>query len=152
MWTFSPPHPQELGNSPQDLLKLLLYHSNRSATDPRDKIYALLGLLCEPPNLKVDYCSSVAQVYTDVARCIMGSSGKLDVLTAIERRSSAFRNHKRQQTRPHNLPTWVPDSELSPSFGLLREACKHRLLRSSMRHRASVSPRPATRMPFSRVL
>lgn len=101
--------PQELGNSPQDLLKLLLYHSNRSATDPRDKIYALLGLLCEPPNLKVDYCSSVAQVYTDVARCIMGSSGKLDVLTAIERRSSAFRNHKRQQTRPHNLPTWVPD-------------------------------------------
>lgn len=75
--------------------------SRRSqATDPRDKIYGMLGL-CDKEitaSIEPDYSKSVEQVYEDFAVCILRSCYRLDELLSwcIFVEGSA-------------LPSWVPD-------------------------------------------
>jgi hypothetical protein len=75
------------------------------ATDPRDRIYGLLGLAGDTAELgiKVDYARKVHQVYTDTAWALLWS-GWTDVL-------SWCRFPKAQS----DLPSWVPDFSVTPS-------------------------------------
>ena len=90
-------------------LQLLLdTHRFSKSTDPRDKIYAFLGLAnrnmapfrAQSNALTPDYNLSVQEVYTDAARVLLTSSGKLSLLAHVQDAS---------QTRIPNLPSWVPD-------------------------------------------
>jgi hypothetical protein len=87
------------------------------ATDPRDKIYALLALV--PPertSIIVDYSRSVSMVYTDFVLSEIRATGKLSTLCLFQTttRSGATLN----------LPSWVPDliAETSHYSYLSREA------------------------------
>jgi hypothetical protein len=77
---------------------------DREATDPRDKVFAVLGLLQQgadgahsPPT--ADYSKPVDQVYREAAAYIINSKGSLDILLA----ASALDGEK------SSLPSWVPD-------------------------------------------
>jgi hypothetical protein len=66
----------------RDLLKVLQKSRNCSATDPRDKVYAVLGLV-QPDiieGLLVDYSSSPEDVYTTVAQHLIMRHGCMNVL------------------------------------------------------------------------
>ena len=69
------------------------------STDPRDKVYSLLGIVSDAEQLRIvpDYSKSVEEVYTEAAAKIL-SLGKLELL---------------QHVRPQNpnMPSWVPDWE-----------------------------------------
>jgi hypothetical protein len=87
---------------PVTLLDLL--HDCRifEATDPRDKVYGLLGVAppdSEATSVQVDYSKSVEEVYEDLARLILSSSENLDLLS-VPQSISQF---------GERLPSWAPD-------------------------------------------
>jgi hypothetical protein len=87
---------------------LLHSHRDSQATDPRDKIYAFLGIadkLRLPFNgthnyIVPNYERPVQQIFADAARSLMLSSRSLDLLSDVQ--DATF-------TRTPELPSWVPD-------------------------------------------
>jgi len=86
----------------------------RLATDPRDKIFALLNLLekeewpCEP-----DYSLDTAELYTRVALHFMRKLNSLAILSQCAVYDSAEEDKllRKELARDHlsGLPSWVPD-------------------------------------------
>jgi hypothetical protein len=82
------------------LLFLLNQFSHHDATDPKDKVYGLLGLAQDVLTISPDYKKSVRKVYMDAARKIIETNNDLNIL-----RSCLFSN----ASTNINLPSWVPD-------------------------------------------
>jgi Heterokaryon incompatibility protein (HET) len=87
-------------SKPHSLLELLLSHLHKHATDPRDKVYALVGmsLARDDPRFTLDYSLSVSEVYTNVVNYEINATRKLDIICAHNPGSSTLA-----------LPSWVPD-------------------------------------------
>jgi Heterokaryon incompatibility protein (HET) len=70
------------------------------ATDPRDRVFAILGLSSDSTalNIRSDYKKTCKVVYTEVAESILTQSRTLDILYAV----SGPKNVK-------PMPSWVPD-------------------------------------------
>lgn len=68
------------------------------ATEPRDRIYGLMGINTEGVKLKPDYALSVSDVYTDVVLQCLNQLNHLELLTCIF-----------YQPGVQEMPTWVPD-------------------------------------------
>ncbi|EXJ71164.1 uncharacterized protein A1O5_06158 [Cladophialophora psammophila CBS 110553] len=90
----------------ESMLSLLVLHRWRLATDPRDKIYSLLGLAKDAGpaglNLRPDYSLSIAAAYENLARTLLDAHGNLDVITVAGIPGE-------QPGAPDGLPSWVPD-------------------------------------------
>ncbi|KAF1847250.1 uncharacterized protein K460DRAFT_55871 [Cucurbitaria berberidis CBS 394.84] len=88
----------------RDLLGILLRSRSSLATDPRDKIFALLGLATntgpDAMNFRADYTLDVQQVYTDLVLAIIGFEQNLDIL-GVPRKANT--------SPPETWPSWVPD-------------------------------------------
>ncbi|KAE8447643.1 hypothetical protein EG329_010614 [Mollisiaceae sp. DMI_Dod_QoI] len=103
----------------QTLLEVLIDHRGTSATDTKDKIYALLGLLDHEeleslsvvPNYQKEY--TAIETYIDTANSILRTTGNLDLLSVPSTLESDL--------LALQLPTWVPDWSKPPSsFPLIR--------------------------------
>ncbi|MCJ1254925.1 hypothetical protein MMC24_002741 [Lignoscripta atroalba] len=85
-----------------NLLSLLERSRATLATDPKDKLYSLLGLVSDEVRqaIRVDYSPSysVTQTFTDVARYLAGTPYALSLL-----------EHAGISRNISNLPSWVPD-------------------------------------------
>ncbi|KAI0839706.1 HET-domain-containing protein [Hypoxylon sp. FL0890] len=83
---------------PEGLLRLLDATSNCAASDPRDNVFAVLGLLRDGifEGLIPDYCLSTEQVYIGIASYLILRHNKTEILSYPKGRSGL-------------LPTWVPD-------------------------------------------
>ncbi|KAF2498158.1 HET-domain-containing protein, partial [Lophium mytilinum] len=88
------------------LPEVILRTMNAESSDPRDKVYALLGMIREQDrqNLRPDYTKSVRDVYIQMARQLCLFNGK-PCFTFIGIIS--------QKTATHRLPSWVPDWSVS---------------------------------------
>ena len=88
------------------LLPLLEIASFCDASDPRDKVYALLGLVTglEPLGFIPDYTETVEDVYVDIAVLLARECGPMALLTKAVCRPSISRR------RP-----WVPDWRHAPN-------------------------------------
>ena len=86
------------------LLSLIRECRQRQATDPRDKIYSLLGLMGDTMNqyLKPDYKKPVAEVYANASLHFITQSESLDPLCGWQ-----------SEGRQAELPSWVPDYNLN---------------------------------------
>lgn len=92
------------------MLKALLQARHCGATNPRDKVYALLPLLHsfdKQLTLTPKYGDSLAKVYTDCATTLMAECG-FEILYAVQGGS-----------RIDNLPSWVPDWSIPPKRKVL---------------------------------
>lgn len=88
---------------PVSLASLLHKFRHRGATDPLDKVYALLPLVTEwygAPPLVPSYGKPAAQVYVETMTHVIQASGALDIL---------WRPPEPHGTRLAGLPGWVPD-------------------------------------------
>jgi len=88
---------------PAGLLDVLLYHQEKSCSEPRDRVYGLLGILSEQERgqFPVDYSRRVRDIYIDVVDYLLASTQRLDIICA----SINF-------PVPQNvdgLPSWCPD-------------------------------------------
>lgn len=91
------------------------------ATDPRDKVYALLPLLMGnflsqgkyKPLVEPDYSRTMTQIYTDLACKFLNTPGiGLGLLRAVFPSSNTS-----------DLPSWVPDWSMKPCFSYM--LCDH---------------------------
>ncbi|KAK8034084.1 heterokaryon incompatibility protein-domain-containing protein [Apiospora rasikravindrae] len=87
----------------QSLLDVLRICRTKHATQPKDKVYGVLGILPEDvrSHLLPDYNASLRQVYTDVVDFLLHRTKWLDVICE----SIHFPLH----TSSTALPTWVAD-------------------------------------------
>lgn len=85
------------------LLSLVIQCRHKKATDPKDKIYALLGLMGGPMNdlLRPNYQLPLVDVYTNATRHFLDQFSSLDVLCGWQRGG-----------KMDFLPSWVPDYTL----------------------------------------
>lgn len=90
------------------------------ATDPRDKIFALLGMADDEQGkframgIRPDYGKSVQQVYTDLTgRFIL--NGSLELISSVE---------CNKITRIKGLPSWVPDYNVTSHNGSFAKGYK----------------------------
>jgi hypothetical protein len=82
-------------------LSLIVNHTlGRFATDPRDKIYSILGLINCGPRLRPDYSLSCKKVYTAAFRAMLEYFGDLRVYNFVQ---------DSHLDRGKELPSWVPD-------------------------------------------
>ena len=80
------------------LLWLLWRFKDRISTDPRDRIYSLLGLCNDAEYIEVDYTKPAKQVYMDWAWAHIYGTGKLDLFSACV--DSVWGGY----------PSWVPQT------------------------------------------
>ncbi|OAQ97030.1 hypothetical protein LLEC1_07977 [Akanthomyces lecanii] len=120
----------EQKNPSTDILDMMVRARGLEATDPRDKIFALLGLSSGFDWVgldTIDYGKSVATVYTDFARDIMMTRHDYTALSYLGRKPSreekpwvtsrvnSIWSHQRSGSResikstsgPHSVPSWV---------------------------------------------
>lgn len=89
----------EIHGLPSFFETLRLFHY-RFATDPRDIIYALVGLTSarDDPLMLIDYTQSVRQVYIKVVNYVLTRQGRLDVICSWFASKNIL-----------DLPSWAPD-------------------------------------------
>jgi hypothetical protein len=90
---------RELGKA-SPLLPILNVVNWTSCSDPRDKVYGILGIVADPHIARIspDYNLQTHEVYTKLVRCHIESSCRLDIL-GFAKPSSIL----------EELPGWVPD-------------------------------------------
>jgi hypothetical protein len=94
MWT---------AEKPPDILQLLLFCHRKLCSEPRDKVYGILGLL-EPDQqsaFPVDYSISVREVFTNVVEDSLTDTHSLDIIRTYGKSLS--------QLNTFSLPSWVID-------------------------------------------
>lgn len=98
------------------LIYLLRMFRHHVATDPRDKIFALLGISSDADDLgiAIDYRWSCQEVYTLTARALI-DHGVLDVLSLVS-----------QLRCVANLQSWVPDWSCDIAHNILQHRALNR--------------------------
>lgn len=82
--------------SPMATLSLRTCFSKCS--EPRDRVYALMGITTDEVELRPDYALSIGEVYRDVALQHLHQLGNLELLSSCTKRVDSG-----------ELPTWAPD-------------------------------------------
>lgn len=99
---------QELAEDSNTFFGVLTSSTGRRATDARDMVYAILGIVEDidqcGPFFPIDYSISVEQVYMDAAMHIIVLRSDLNILMEIRREQKA--------RSKFDLPSWCPDWSL----------------------------------------
>ncbi|KAK5654307.1 hypothetical protein OQA88_7485 [Cercophora sp. LCS_1] len=95
------------------LLDLLVYSRDCKASDPRDKVFALLGLIQDAAlhGLSADYHLSVREVYTGIAAFFMQNNHDFRGIQYC--RGALFPSPSLENR--YRIPSWVPDWSNIPS-------------------------------------
>lgn len=83
------------------VLNVVVTARGKQCKDPRDKVYAMLGLLDEKITIHANYRKPVEEVYSDFTASSILGTGSLNILSA------AGIGHPRSEEHLH-LPSWVP--------------------------------------------
>lgn len=92
------------------VLKLLARARYLEASDPRDKIFGLLGIATgidtTDPKFAVDYRLHYQQLYVDFARHFIETTSSYDIISYVD---SMAETSLHCSDRSSNLPSWVPN-------------------------------------------
>ncbi|KAF3803244.1 hypothetical protein GCG54_00013351 [Colletotrichum gloeosporioides] len=93
----------------RDVLRWVVEYRHFNATDPRDKIFAILGLTMRPTDkilqgFVVDYKETVENIYTDFAVKMIKRLPGLEIL-----RQCIGGANDEETRKGFDLPSWVPD-------------------------------------------
>jgi hypothetical protein len=105
------------------MIQLLGFLDNSKFTDPRDRVYPILGLVSVygrryPANFTPDYSSSVYRVYQDTAEWIIQDQDSLEILDLL--------NGPPEMRSIKGMSSWVPDFSTEP-FGCRLDLTDQRL-------------------------
>ncbi|KAG9230461.1 hypothetical protein BJ875DRAFT_385069 [Amylocarpus encephaloides] len=92
------------------LLELLYAHMSKHSSDPRDKVYALVGISNSQVSFgPIDYERSLVETFTHTARHLISTTRSLDVICACQ-----------NEDVMHDLPSWAPDWERRSKYPMHR--------------------------------
>lgn len=94
----------EARSSNPDLETLLVRTWARKAGDPRDKVFAVLGLYGDLPPLAPNYDLTVSQTFIEATIACIQQTSSLDVLAWAPYGTDAL-----TRKGDYHLPSWVPD-------------------------------------------
>lgn len=98
--------------SKSTLLDVLARFQSNRATDPRDRIYGLLGLVTDKHDIVIDYTKSPTQVFIDATISLINKAGNLDMLCqTIWTTSTVIATSMSERSVP-GLPTWAANFSL----------------------------------------
>ncbi|KAI1363660.1 heterokaryon incompatibility protein-domain-containing protein [Xylaria arbuscula] len=107
------------------VLDLLQMARTLEASDPRDKVFGLLGISnginVDDQQFAIDYSQDDETVYTNFARSMINATRSLDVLSYIDHDLVQNFIHA---TRIRILPSWVPDWDLREWSDLGRRSAR----------------------------
>lgn len=99
---------REPGRVHSGLMDVVTRFREMDSTDPRDKIFGLLGLVTEDHGIEVDYTKSVAELYKETTLVLIKLSGNLDIL--CQNPFEGNDGHKSlQEAGQQNTPSWVAE-------------------------------------------
>ena len=100
-----------------NLIAIMAYLGNHSATDSRDRIYSVLGLITEQDRALIgpaEYSTSIEQQFAKLVRSFWSVHGSLDIICFVHLFSrEAAANDPGQDNA---LPTWAPDWRTTIDF------------------------------------
>ncbi|RGP65273.1 hypothetical protein FLONG3_9303 [Fusarium longipes] len=102
----------ESGPSNSKMMDVLARFRAMESTDPRDRIYSLLGLVTENHGIDVDYTISVPDLYRETTISLINLSGNLDILCQSPFEESG--GHDALHKVEGAMPSWV--AEFSSSY------------------------------------
>ena len=115
IWDLFLYHEFAVNKVPISLEYTLALVRRRNATDPRDKVFAILNIIPinERPG-EPDYSKNVVDVFTDVVKHIIHKTKKLEILRSCERIKTIVgrQDHFRKEWQVSwivDLPSWAPD-------------------------------------------
>ena len=122
------------------LMNNLWSFRSRKCGNPRDKVYAILGICHDVKmgDITVDYSSTVAQVYYEAAEYILRKERSLKLLSACQSYGSSTEN-------PSWVPDWSTDVRFRPMKSMIDwepgevEAGVRRAFKASGSHSAQVN-------------
>ncbi|KAI9683490.1 MAG: hypothetical protein M1822_006030 [Bathelium mastoideum] len=80
-------------------LEILYKFRGSQCSDPRDKVFSIFSLAKQDSLPAPDYTKATAQVFKEVVKAAIQTSGTLEILT----------HHNQSKISELNLPTWCPD-------------------------------------------
>jgi hypothetical protein len=99
---------------PLHLVEFLALGNEYEATNPRNKVYALLGLAATGSRLQPSYKLPVETVYANATRYVINESQDLAILAAVEERQDGTNSRNN-----YSLPSWVPNFNI-PAYAHFR--------------------------------
>ncbi|KAI4867426.1 heterokaryon incompatibility protein-domain-containing protein [Hypoxylon rubiginosum] len=119
-WSVDPLSPPDRRPSTLHAVKSRLWNifaqfRNSLATDPRDYIYGLLGLVTEECDIVVDYKKAPGEVFTEAAIAVINSTKNLDIVCQMGYLSCE--HGFKGGDLGIDLPSWVPDFSRRPYHG-----------------------------------
>lgn len=100
------------GRVERSLISLLSLRRGLGATDPRDMIFAHLGIVSDrveiDQDIKINYQQTYRRLYEDVARYLFNSAGPESMFSLVENIDSI--------ARCQGLASWAPDWRLPSSY------------------------------------
>ncbi|CVL06331.1 related to heterokaryon incompatibility protein (het-6OR allele) [Fusarium mangiferae] len=101
------------GNITSDFLDVLTRFRAMESTDPRDKIYGLLGLVAPDPGIEVNYTQPLVDVYKRTTLSLINHSGNLDIIC-----QNPFElwggPRALEDSSVGNLPSWAAEFDAKP--------------------------------------
>jgi hypothetical protein len=110
-----PGHTRQKSGHP--LLQTLLKNRNKSSSDPRDKVFGLLGIVNSNSighdKLQINYNLPVKDVYSGVVQAVVGTTQRLDIICSS--RPGVLVGGWNVRPEQLKLPSWAPDWSVCPS-------------------------------------
>jgi hypothetical protein len=100
----------ELKNYNSDIYRLACYSRDCKCSDPRDRIYAFLGLADQKLSIKPDYTKTTREVYQLFVLRFLDCYQSLNILCSGELQES-----------PGDMPSWVPDWSVPMKLSVLEK-------------------------------
>lgn len=99
----------------KDIISLMNMAGSCQSSDPRDKIYALLGLLKDADDLglRVDYAKCTEDLYQEIAILVIKTYNHLDVLSYCGP-NWLYRVTEKEDNSSKRNPSWVPHLNFLP--------------------------------------
>ena len=87
---------------PESKFKELIVQSTiRTQTDPRDRVYSILGLVESGPRIQPNYQKTVLEVYRDATLQAINNQRDLEILCTVY-------HAPEEDMKPYDWPSWVP--------------------------------------------
>ncbi|KAF4499623.1 Heterokaryon incompatibility 6, OR allele [Fusarium agapanthi] len=93
------------------LMDVLVRFREMESTNPRDKIFGLLGLVTEDHGIKVDYMTSVPELYHQATAALINLAGNLDIICQNPFERPEGPTALQEGQHKHKVPSWVAECD-----------------------------------------